>query len=159
MRFWRPYFNVVHKIQVYNGANFVPIAVFWHLFLKPWIKFKKLIFKKNCSHFSYVFCRYGFVNKFSLKFHIFIHEGYYVITTPRHYKASLGTSPIALNFSRKLPASLIYKFSCFMRGCKWWSRKSETFSVGIPEFEMTGCCGLSLKSSCTFGSGQSFLKL
>ena len=66
--------------------------------------------------------------------------------------APLGISPTALNFSKKSAVSLIYEFPYFMRGCSWWSRNSETFSVGVQQFEMTGHPGTLPKVLCIFRS-------
>ena len=63
-----------------------------------------------------------------------------------------GISPVALNFSEKLLVSLIDEFPCLMRGCQWWSRNSETFSVGVLQFQKTELPGTLLKPLCIFGS-------
>ena len=66
--------------------------------------------------------------------------------------APLGISPIGLNFSRKLPVSLIYEPPCLMMGCNIWLKNSETFSVDVSQFEMTRRPGTLLKPLCIFCS-------
>ena len=69
----------------------------------------------------------------------------------------MAFSGIAVMFSillRKSLVSLIYYFPSCITGLRWWSKNSEIFSVGVPQFEITGFPGTSnnflwiLRSRC-----------
>ena len=54
--------------------------------------------------------------------------------------APSGISPKSLSLSRKSAISFMHDFPSFITGCKWWSKNSETFSVGVPQFETVSRC-------------------
>ena len=53
---------------------------------------------------------------------------------------------------RKSPVSLIYDSPSYITGLRRWSKSSETFSVGVPQFEITGLTGTSYNVLWILGS-------
>ena len=62
-------------------------------------------------------------------------------------------------FLKKSLESLIYDQPVCMTGLRWWSRNSDTFSVCVPQLEMTGLPGTFLRRSWILGNSYSFPKL
>ena len=58
---------------------------------------------------------------------------------------SLGIVPILLIFLMKSPESLKYDRLLCITGFNWLFKNSETFSVGVPQFEITGLPGTFFK--------------
>ena len=53
----------------------------------------------------------------------------------------------------------MYDIPSLITGCKRWSKNSETFSVGVPQFEKTRLLGMLLSLLCTFGKRYNLPKL
>ena len=60
---------------------------------------------------------------------------------------------------RKSPVSLIYESPSCITGLRWWSKNSETFSVGVPQFEITGLPGTSYNLLWILGRRYIFPRL
>ena len=58
--------------------------------------------------------------------------GYKPKTSAITKNASSGILPKLLIFSKKSPVSFTYGFPDFITGWRWWSKNSDTFSVGVP---------------------------
>ena len=52
--------------------------------------------------------------------------------------AFCGIAFMFLVLSRKLPVSLIYDSHSCITGLRWWCKGSAAFSVGVPQFRVTG---------------------
>ena len=57
------------------------------------------------------------------------------------------------------PESLIYGQLSSVTGFKIWSKYSGNFSVGVPQFDITGLLGTELKRLCILGRKYNFPRL
>ena len=70
-----------------------------------------------------------------------------------------GIAFMFLILLRKSPVSLIYESPSCITGLRWWSKNSETFSVGVPQFEITGLPGTSYNLLWILGRRYIFPRL
>ena len=51
----------------------------------------------------------------------------------------------------KSPESLIYDLPFCIRGLRWWSKKSDSFSDGVPQLDITDLSGTFARRLCILG--------
>ena len=71
---------------------------------------------------------------------------------------SLEIAPIFLIFLMKSPESFIYDWLLYIADFNWLSKTSETFSVGLPQFEITSLPGTFSKRLWILGNKYSLPK-
>ena len=84
--------------------------------------------------------------------------GYKPTTSAVTRMAFLGTLPIVFIFSKKWWVSYVRCPFCII-GLRWWSKSSETFSVGVPQLEITGLPRTLKRPLWIFGSRYNLPKL
>ena len=131
-------------MHAYGGANLVPIAVPGIWCLTDELNSKYLFLRTN----SAIFTRSSVgIDLLSNTLSCFLKTSkpsscgmlwYNPTTSAVTRNAFSGIFPRFLSLKRKSLVSLTEETPDFVIRCRWWSRNSEAFSVGVLQFEITG---------------------